>query len=595
MFVAILGGVVSTFDSCKNDPSDGDTLGTIKGTVVDEATSDPIAGVTVEVIGISGTVQTASDGTFTINNVPVARQTVKFTKTGYLETSVPVAVSKFNSENVATVNVSLTDASAKVIGRVLDGDNGDAPLAGVTVAIGAKSVTSGSDGKFTIENIAAAAHTVTFTKTDYSTITKNVTLLDYDDDQVADLGDIKMGGNEILPGKTIADLTSARKWYNNEYKGGRNGTNYPQWDWSVDYMCTLDYWGNFEEQNEGSTLRTRNDAADQTNPANMDVFDSYMYGVKKITADNKILSVLVRTHAADEAAPAYFGVQVVDPTAATPTAVKVGETKTHGSGNYESYYFDLNDYVGKEVIIAVGIYRAQTGDYWKQLVLRRLAFAQAEVGGEIYIPGTVVTGLEDWKLTQEMVRSIMPQTLKSFTGISPVSISRDSYFNGYRAWRDNGHIAANWTLMPLVKDPEVTPSEGYLIKTRGNGAIDTKVPEAYLFAKFAIAAGKNTMTLKTRNFDGTNATFFKLTAIKEDMTVTYIAPVSNTANATAAADGCWKFIHEAGGAGDPDGYASFVYDLSQFNGNNVVLALSVHNGEVTSNENKLVIYSVEFN
>ena len=44
----------------------------------------------------------------------------------------------------------------------------------------------------------------------------------------------------------------------------------------------------------------------------MDVFDSYTYGSKLITEDNKIMSLRIRTHNADEASPAYYGVQVVD-------------------------------------------------------------------------------------------------------------------------------------------------------------------------------------------------------------------------------------------------------------------------------------------
>ena len=38
-------------------------------------------------------------------------------------------------------------------------------------------------------------------------------------------------------------------------------------------------------------------------------------------------------------------------------------------------YVSRKDYVGKEVIIAIGIYRTATGDYWKQLVLRAIRFA----------------------------------------------------------------------------------------------------------------------------------------------------------------------------------------------------------------------------
>ena len=103
------------------------------------------------------------------------------------------------------------------------------------------------------------------------------------------------------------------------------------------------------------------------------------------------------------------------------------------------------------------------------------------------------------------------------------------------------------------------------------------------------------MTLKTRNF-GANPTYFKLTAVQSDGTVTHLAPTSNTAQqASAAEDGCWMFIHEEGGADNPEGYASFVYDLSQFDGEDVTLAYGVYNGVADSGENKLVIYSIELN
>ena len=59
-----------------------------------------------------------------------------------------------------------------------------------------------------------------------------------------------------------------------------------------------------------------------------------------------------------------------------------------------------------------------------------------------------------------------------------------------------------------------------------------------------------------------------------------------------AADGCWKFIHEAGGKGDPEGYADFVYDLSQFNGEDVMLTIGIFKGEENGDENKLVLRSI---
>ena len=84
-----------------------------------------------------------------------------------------------------------------------------------------------------------------------------------------------------------------------------------------------------------------------------------------------------------------------------------------------------------------------------------------------------------------------------------------------------------------------------------------------------------------------------MTAIRMDGTVTHLAPVSNTARfAEAAADGCWKFIHEAGGKGDSEGYADFVYDLSQFNGEDVMLTIGIFKGEANDDENKLVMRGI---
>lgn len=591
LIAAFCGIFLFLVGSCSNNPAE-ENFGTVTGVVTD-GIGMPVPNVTVAVAGMTKTVTSGTDGKYVIENVTIESHSIKFSKDGYQTASVTVTASKFNAEKVATLNISLVDAPAKIVGTILDARNGNAPLAGVVVSVNANdTAVSGVDGKYEIKNLPISDYIVTFKKADYAEITRTISQ-DSFKDSIATL-DVRMGGNELLPGLIVEDLQNADKWMYNEYRGGRNGDSYPHWDWSTDYMCTMDFKGAWDEQNEGTTLQIRNSSAEQSNPADLDHFDSFVYGSKKITADNKILSLRVRTHDADAASPAYFGVQVVDLSSANPVAVKIGETKTHGSGDYADYDFDLSAYVGKEVIIAIGTYRKETGDYWKQLVLRAIRFAGTKVTNWDWLPGTEV--INNWHLTQEMVRSTMVQTKKTFTGISPVSGNRDNYKDGYRSWRTVNHIAKEWSFVPLYKDPEVFPSEGYLIKTRGNTAVETQVPEAYFYAKFAIAAGNNKLTLKTRTF-GSNYTFFKLTAIKEDGTFAYIAPTSNTAqDAAAAADGCWKFKHDGGGAGNPDAYASFVYDLSQFNGSNVVLALSVHKGESTNtDENKLVIYSIDLN
>ncbi|MDR2449004.1 MAG: carboxypeptidase-like regulatory domain-containing protein [Prevotellaceae bacterium] len=593
-FAALLGSTMTMMISCNDEENPaGNDMGTITGTVTDVDTGTPIPDVTVTVSGMDEPTTTGSDGKYTVTNVTLESHAVSFSKAGWLTISVTVAANKFDANRVATVNASMQNASCRIVGVVTDAKNSNAPLAGVAVSIGpAGSVTTGADGAFAIENLIADDYTVEFTKANYATVTRQVSRHDFVND-VADLATITMGGQELLRGKTAEDLAGADKWYFDEYKGGRNGDVTPRWDWSTNYMGALDFWGNFEEQNEGSTLRIRNDEADQSNPADLNVFDSYVVGSKKIIADNKILTLRIRTHHADDAAPAHFGVQVIDLSEADPVAVKVGDNKTHGSDNYADYDFDLSAYVDKEVIIAIGVYRAQTGDYWKQLVLRRIAFASQKAEGGSWLSGTEVAGLEGWHMTREMLRSMMVNPNKSFTGISPTSGNRDNYIDGYRSWRTVNHLATNWFIVPVNKDPEPFPGEGYIIKTNHTANVSTIVPETYFAAKFAITADNDQLELKTRNFSSDNYTFFKLTAITEAGAVTHIQPSSYPAsNAVAAENGCWKFIHETGGGGDPASYASFAYDLSSFIGSNVVLCLGVYNGAANTGENKMSLFSI---
>lgn len=594
-YVVLLGTFVASVSSCdKEDDPSNEGSGTLSGLVTDDA-GQPIPDVVVTVSGVDEedlSATTGGDGKYTIENVSLKLHAVTFSKTGWLTVSKSVGATDFDANKATIVNINMINASAKIVGTLTDAKNGDAPLAGVTIKVGvAGTVQSAADGTYAIENLIADSYTVTFTKETYVTITKQITKADFQSG-VATIN-LRMGSQEVLRGLTSEDLADAEKWYYNEYRGGRNADAYPHWDWACDYMSTLDFRGAWEEQNEGTTLQIRNSGDDRSNPADLNVFDSFVFGSKKITQDNKIMSVRLRTHSADAASPAHFGVQVVDLSEAQPVAVKIGDNKTYGSGDYTDFEFDLSSYVGKEVVIAIGIYRQSTGDYWKQLVLRAIRFADKKVVNWDWLPGTeVVTG---WKLTHETVRSTMPHTKNSFTGLSPESGNRDNYVGAYRKWRDVSHIAAEWSFVPLKKDPEVFPSEGYIIKTRNTSDVSTTVPEAYMYAKFSIAEGSNKLTLSTRNF-GSNYTYFKLTAIDNDGNVIHVEPQSNTAQeALAATDGCWKFKHGNGGAGNPEDYASFVYDLSQFNGKDVALVFGVYNGEVNSGENKLVFHKIDLN
>ncbi|MCM1449249.1 MAG: carboxypeptidase-like regulatory domain-containing protein [Clostridiales bacterium] len=585
--LAMIGCLATIGQSCSEDKElPGNSVvgeGSVTGTVVDEMAS-PVAGVTVIDLKSEKSTTTSTDGTYTLSGIPIQSegQIISFSKEKYETTSVTLTPSKF-SANVATANIEMVYAAAVIKGRITDARNNDAPLQGVSVSVSStKSSVTDADGRYEITGLALRNYTLTISKANYATVTKSISVDDFVDGVFT--YDTRIGGVELLRGLTAEDLRVAPRWYNNEYKGGRNADAYPMFDWACNYMGSFTTWtGDYEEQNEGSTLRIRNSSKDQANPADDKNFDTFVYGRKLITRDNSKLTVQVRTHQP----PCYWGVQIIDLTAAEPKVELVGSIRMCDTGSYMNELFDLSPWEGKEVVVVIGQFRMETGDYWHQLVLRRIAFTNEAFTDVIaWMPGTEIADLPGWRMTESMVRSSMPQDRTHYTGISPVSGNRDNYINGYRTWRDAGHVMGYWTLMPLHKDPEVFVSEGYIIKTRGNGAPDTLEPEQYVYAKFSVSNGHNKLRFTTRNF-GSNFTFFKLTAIDMDCKAKFIAPVSNTAQeAAAAADGCWKF--KSG-----DAFCEFVYDLSEYNGQDVMIAISVHNGEKNGDENKLVLNAID--
>lgn len=598
LITAVLGSFVLTGTSCqKEETPAGEGNGTITGTVSD-SNGNPVEGVSVSASNTESTATTGADGTYTLSNVPVATLSVTFKKEGYQTASITVPASRF-SNGTATVNATLTVAGAKITGTVLDGANGNAPLEGATVTLNnGTSATTGSDGSFTIENLTVRDYTLSVSAEGYIASSITVSEADFDNEQTTASVSVTLYKTVLLPGLTLADLQNADIWYYNDYKGGRNGDNYPMFDWSSDYMATLDFRGAWAEQNEGTAIQIQNDEEQQSNPADHNNFDSFVFGRKMITDDNKIMSMKIRNFKENEqSVDTEYGVTVIDMTAAEPSAVKLGENKTINSESYVDVVFDLSEYIGKDIVIAIGTYRAETGNYFRQLCIRRIAFASTAVKEWDWLPGTEVSGLDGWHMTEEMVRSTMANSkYTTFTGVSKVSGSRDEYATAYKSWRGQGHIAAEWSLVPVAKDSEPFPTEGYVIKTRGNVSPNLTTPESYFYIKYAIEAGKNQMTLKARSFSEENSTWFRLTVIAEDMTVTHILPASHKADSYSEEDGNFvKFNHRNGTADAPDGYATFTYDLSDFNGKEVILALGVYAGEQNGDENKLCINEITFN
>ena len=575
--------------SCTNDENNNDVNlgnGNVSGIITDDQ-SNPLQGVSVTVNDADISSTTDVSGSYTLTGLPIGKHIITFSKQDYQTVSCTVAPKQW-SDGTANISTSMRYAAAKITGRLLDAQNGKQPLAGATATVGGEPVTTGSDGVYTISQLPLDNYTITFTYGDYAPVTKEVKADDFKDG-VAQLPDIFLGGEEVLPGLTLSDLKICTPWMYNEYRGGRNADNYPQFDWSVNYMCTLDMMGNWEEQNEGTTMRVD----ESKGGADYDHLNTFIYGRKHITEDNKILTVFARTHQG----PAIWNVVVVDLSEQKPQAKKLGDNISFQDGNYKNFTFDLSAYVGKDIAIAIGTY--YSGE-WVQLVLRRLSFAPSATNGLAWLPGTPINEqLEDLHLTQEMVRATMPNEMNSFTGITTYEgkKNRDEYVWAYRDWNKTGHVAAYWGLTSITKDCDVFTNEGYTIKTRGgNGSVSTTKAESYLYSKFAISNNRNKLTLRARNF-GDNATYFKLIAITDEMNVKYLQPNSESkvSDLKEGPDGTIKFRHSNGDTGHPENYGKFVFDLSQYNGKNVTLVLAVYKGEANGDENKVTIYSIDLN
>lgn len=601
--LSVTCGFALASTSCEEENNSSSDANFAKGTVegyVTDAQSARLADVKVTLLTtnakreVEATVTTSSDGTFKLSDVPMTSRLVTFEKDGYASVGITLSASSFE-DGKAVLNPVMEFASAVITGKVLDAQNGSAPLAGATVSIGnGADITTGSDGIYKFENLILKGYTLTISKPDYGSVTKEISA-DMFVDGICSIPDVTLGGREILPGLTKTDLMDADWWYTNDYRGGK-GNGGGRVDWSCAFMGTLTYVGNYEYQNEGCCLRIINDDEDRKKPADLDHFNTFTYGKKLITEDNKIMTLYVRTHNTSASDPFQFGVQVVDLNSADPVAVKVGENRSHGSDSYSEYAFDLSEYVGKEVILAVGVYRAKTGDYWHQLPIRHMTFAKEQVNNDEYVPGEEIEGLPGWHMTIENVRSLSPNEKKSFRGL-PMGAQKDH--PGYQVWNRTNHIAANWGFTYVNKDTEPFAGEGFVIKTPDGVAKNYDTPCSYFYSKFSITDANDHMKFITRNFSGDTPTTFKVTAIKDDGEVIHLAPFQNNATSASAVEGgngCWQFIHDRGGAGSENEYATFEYDLSAFNGQNVTIAIGVYKGEVPGQggEQKLVMYGIDF-
>ena len=167
---------------------------------------------------------------------------------------------------------------------------------------------------------------------------------------------------------------------------------------------------------------------------------------------------------------------------------------------------------------------------------------------------------------------------------------------GYSPLAGTDHLITSWTLQYVNQTVEPVNSEGYTIKTRSDVDANFSMPETYLYSRFRVIDATSHLHLYARTFSSTNPTVFRVTVVPlSTFKAQALAPFANTANTAAAVsggDGCWQFLHESGN-GDKAEYARFDYNLAEYIGQDVVLAVGVYKGVTRDGEQKLCIRSIE--
>ena len=534
------------------------------------------------------------DGTFRLENVPSNARYITFSLEGYATVAYTIDARRFADGGEIVLEPVMEYSRARVRGRVLSAVDGS-PIAGARVECGTSVATTDAEGNFEVSGLTLKDYTVVYTIADGSTYSREITMDSFDDDGLAEMPVVRLGGDEILPGMKWQAIADVPVWYSNNYHGstGFNGINH----WSVGYLSAFPWIGDYRYEAEGCALVNIADQYENPDPSQ---FIAYTLGRKRIEEGNKFFNVALRTHYATPADPAKFGVKVLNLTDGTPQPEDVG-TGTYANSEYSTFTFDLSRYVGKEVVVVFGIYWTPVNFH---VASRRFCFSSAPVKGDDALTGTTVSGA-DWRgFTRENLTSMTVNDGNVFSGANFGLNATDGDHGarrvhnpggqqGFSLWAGTNHLAMSWAFQYLNKEVEPVNEQGYTIKTRSNVDPGYTEPESYIYSRFRISDANDRLHLWLRTFSSANPTVFRVTAVPLDnLSAVALAPVSNTAiAANAAPQGCWSFVHEKGN-GNPDEYAEFVYDLSAYSGKDVVIAISVHKGATRAGEQKLCIYKI---
>ena len=123
---------------------------TVRGTIIDKVSEKPLAGVTVQVIGIKPSINTITDeqGRYTLNNVPLGRQQFSYGSVGYTPIIIPEVLVTSGKEVVLDISLEQKFTSLNAV-TVL------APVARKGTAV--NEISSGSARSFNLDEVTRYA------------------------------------------------------------------------------------------------------------------------------------------------------------------------------------------------------------------------------------------------------------------------------------------------------------------------------------------------------------------------------------------------------------------------------------------------------
>lgn len=453
--------------------------------------------------------------------------------------------------SIDSAGALLTDDQAEEVTVKLGNDNtfsyageGVWKLEGLTMAeamaAGELTVTFAEEG--TLANIYEAVNEGSLSGSDYA-------------DGQADIS-VSLVERDILPGLTLSEMKNATVLSYDYYQGYRAHNILRSFAKSNPLRS--------EEQNEGDTIRViENSEKSETE------FNGYIYGVRTISEATKIMTVNMRTH--DTNNDTIFGVMVVD--LESGARKLIGGLQTSRQNTYSDFTFDLTEYVGKRVLIATGIFYTDDCTRWDvQYVIHHIRFC--ELGS-------------DWGSTVD----ILAGNLLKNTDVAGQSIN--DFVGSFNDKDKSNYIFSKWGTASknfASADYEVSASEGALIKTRNE---ELNVENCvFLYSKFAIAEQNSYLRFKARGFGGNipelAVTVYSLGAggeVVEQIITPDISAFDLNGNQVTDMGGGW-----INGTWSTDNYTQFKWDLSDFEGENVVIMIGLRN--TLGGENKIAIQEI---